>query len=108
MTTPHSVGRCPACGAAVYSQHTLIEYRTAAGQPRSFAECPACTRVDHPTLSMHTDDSHPEDHPPGTLSWAVDDEADPSELTIFEPQAELTTHWITMDTESVCDLDQRV
>lgn len=43
------------------------------------------------------------------LSFAVDDEEDPSEVTVFpEDGATPTTTWITMDVEHTVDLEDVV
>ena len=42
------------------------------------------------------------------LSWAFDDEESPTEITIFDPQDETTTRWITMEKDYVRDLDSVV
>lgn len=41
-----------------------------------------------------------------TLAWAVDDRDAPTELTIFDPDDDVTTRWITMDEAHVCDLNE--
>ena len=46
--------------------------------------------------------------PNGTLSWAFDDEDAPTEITIFDPQNEITTRWIAIDKDYVCDLNESV
>lgn len=112
MTTLKPVGRCPACGEAPTANHTVIEYQTTAGQTKRFTECPACSRVDHPTatpsMQTHDHESQFEELPDGTLSWAFDDEDDPTEITIFDPRNDITTHWITIEKASVCDLNESV
>lgn len=40
-----------------------------------------------------------------TLSWAFNDE---DEITIFESQNDVTTHWLTIDEDHVCDLNDCV
>ena len=42
------LGQCPGCDASIPRAGLLIEYRTAEGWPRMFAECPACAAVVHP------------------------------------------------------------
>jgi len=42
------LGRCPTCDAPIPTAGLLIEYRTAEGWPRMYAECPACASVVHP------------------------------------------------------------
>lgn len=65
-------------------------------------------RVDHPTATtaMTTTEyeSYPEELPSVTLSWAFNDADEPTQVTIFDSDDEITTHWITMDEEYVCDL----
>lgn len=41
-----------------------------------------------------------------SLSWAYDDTDAPTEVTIFDSDGEITTRWITMETEYVRDLDE--
>lgn len=43
-----------------------------------------------------------------TLSWAFDDANEPTEITIFDRQHEVTTHWITMNEDDVYDLNESV
>lgn len=40
-----------------------------------------------------------------TLSWAFNDE---DEVTIFDSQSDVTTNWLTIDEDYVCDLDECV
>lgn len=43
-------------------------------------------------------DFEPTDPPAFALDFLVDDEIDPTELTIFSPdEDDITTHWITVD-----------
>lgn len=42
------LGRCPSCDAAIPSGRLLIEYESAGGWPKMFAECPRCADVVHP------------------------------------------------------------
>ncbi|MFD1597411.1 hypothetical protein [Halobellus rarus] len=39
------------------------------------------------------------------LSWALDDEDSPTEITVFDPQNETTTRWITIEKDYVKNLD---
>lgn len=59
-------------------------------------------------MQTHDYEPHPEEHSNGILSWAFDDEDAPSEITVFDPQNEITTHWITIDKEYVCDLNESI
>jgi hypothetical protein len=43
-----TLGRCPGCDAPIPAARLLIEYRTAEGWPRMYAECPSCASVVHP------------------------------------------------------------
>ncbi|GAB6861185.1 hypothetical protein ACFR97_14045 [Haloplanus litoreus] len=56
----------------------------------------------------HDHESRPENRPAITLAWAFNDQDAPSEITIFDPQNEITTHWITIDKDYVYDLDETV
>jgi hypothetical protein len=80
------------------------------GPANVLAERPACTHVAHPTAtpSMHTHDPHPEALSHSTLSWAFDDEDAPTELTIFDPENEITTRWITIDKDYTYTLSECV
>lgn len=49
-------------------------------------------------------ESSPDERPSVTLSWAFNDADAPSQVTIFDSDDEITTHWITMDEEYVYDL----
>lgn len=59
-------------------------------------------------MPTHDHNSPPTDPPSGILSWAFDDEDAPTEITIFDPQKESTTHWITSDRDDVCALAECV
>jgi len=51
MTSEHRNivrGPCPFCGATVEERHVIIRYRTRAGEPRCWAECPRCRDVIDP------------------------------------------------------------
>ena len=39
------------------------------------------------------------------LSWAFDESEHPTEVTIFDPRYEITTHWITARKDDAYDLD---
>ena len=39
------------------------------------------------------------------LEYLLDDPGDPSELTIVATDADITTHWITIDVESALSLE---
>jgi len=41
-------GSCSFCGATVEERHVIIHYRTRAGKPRCWAECPSCRDVIDP------------------------------------------------------------
>ena len=43
-----SLGNCPNCGGEITRDYVLIEYESA-GQPATFAECPHCRDVVHPS-----------------------------------------------------------
>lgn len=55
---------------------------------------------------MSTNDREPRsaELPDFTLCWAFDDEDSPTEVTVFDPEREPTTHWITIEKEYVWDL----
>jgi hypothetical protein len=64
---------------------------------------------------MPLTDAHPdEDVPPADrasvdLVSAVDDEADPTQLTVYSDRDdEITTHWITVDLDHAVDLAEMV
>ncbi len=59
-------------------------------------------------MQTHDHESYSEEHPTGTLSWALDDEDAPSEITVFDPGHDITTHWITIKKDYVCDLNESV
>lgn len=42
------LGRCPACGAVVPTDHLLAKYAPADGWPRIHAECPGCGALRQP------------------------------------------------------------
>lgn len=51
--------------------------------------------------SPHAQNRDPTDPPEFELDYLVDDEVDPTELTVFSPiEDDITTHWITVDFES--------
>lgn len=51
----------------------------------------AADRPDKPNVE-------PTDSPEFTLDYMIDNEEDPTELTIFSPEEDdITTHWITVD-----------
>lgn len=50
---------------------------------------------------------NPDAFPTFDLLYIFDDDEDPTQVTIFsEIEAELDTHWITMDVEHAIDLDE--
>lgn len=108
MTTAATGRSCPGCGATLAPCHTLIEYRSTGGRLREFAECPTCGRVDHPTCptASGAQRAPPEsdDRPPIDLRWGYDDEAAPSEVTVYEPGPDRVTRWMTVDVDHACDI----
>ncbi|OYR82212.1 hypothetical protein DJ84_11075 [Halorubrum ezzemoulense] len=44
-----ALGGCPICGAAVQTQHEIIQYSTTAGELGRWAECPGCGEVVDPS-----------------------------------------------------------
>jgi len=56
-------------------------------------------------MSTSNGKSRSAEPPEFRLSWAFDDEDAPTEITIFDPQDETTTHWITIEKGYVRDLD---
>ena len=52
-------------------------------------------------------DARPSDARSRDLVFAPDDEADPTEITVFPERAvDATTAWLTMDVDHVVDLDE--
>jgi hypothetical protein len=48
----------------------------------------------------------PSDSPQFELDFLVDDEDDPTEITVFSPtEDDLTTHWIAIDFESTVPIE---
>ena len=48
--------------------------------------------------------SHSAELPNFALCWAFDDEDSPTKVTVFDPQNEITTHWITIEKDYVWGL----
>lgn len=46
--TADVLGVCPHCGATILPEQVIIEYETA-DDTATYAECPDCTAVVHPT-----------------------------------------------------------
>ncbi|MDS0222432.1 hypothetical protein NDI54_13880 [Haloarcula sp. S1AR25-5A] len=59
-------------------------------------------------MQTNNHDSRPPNRPDIALSWAVDDRDAPTELTIYDPQSERTTHWLTIDRDFAYDLAETV
>lgn len=59
-------------------------------------------------MNASDNESRSAEHPRHTLRWAYDDEEHPTEVTVFDPGADITTHWITIDKESVWKLDETI
>lgn len=59
-------------------------------------------------MIIHANELQTAAHHDVCLSWAFDDETDPTEVTIFDSERELTTHWITIDKDHVCNLVDNV
>lgn len=112
MTTRNRLGRCPGCGEALSPQHVLIQYRTATGENKAYAECPTCSRVDHPTAALSTQSLQPDprsnDPAAVTVYWVCNDEAPPREHSTFDSRADSTFHWIAVDPDIVCELNEYV
>lgn len=48
----------------------------------------------------------PPDPPEFELAYLVDDEVDPTELTVFSPDDDdITTHWITIDFDAAIPIE---
>jgi hypothetical protein len=59
----------------------------------------AADRPDSPSFE-------PTDPPTFALKFLVDDEVEPTELTIFSPnEDDITTHWITVDFDDAIPLE---
>ncbi len=59
-------------------------------------------------MQTHDYKPHPAERSSSHLFWAFDDEDAPAEITIFDPQNETTTRWITIDKHYVCTLNESV
>lgn len=88
--------------------HTRSQYVNDVRHETCSDHCPVRIEIDRliSTKSMSTNDSesHSAELPDVTLCWAFDDEGSPTEVTVFDPQNEITTRWITIDEDYVCDL----